>query len=310
MADILRSAERELAARPEPAPVKAVPVDAPLDADTDPTVPFIEVGGPKEPVLRLLPGPPSRPKPPLPPDPDDGRPEESDSDTPPPPPGLFTIRFQPLRAGRRPGRGFGPELIAFHQPDHPISVQYRSLAAEIIAQLPGSRPRVLLFTAAGQCAGTTTVVLNLAVSLARREDTTVTLVDANFARPSVAPRLGLPAAPGLGEALARQTPLTWCLQETPQQNLLVLPAGRPAGSRAEGSLAALLEPLRDRNDWVLVDAAGWADGPEPAELADACDAIYLVLRADDAGKPAVTALQDTILEQTGRLRGCVLTQGQ
>src|SRR5439155_12420010 len=159
-------------------------------------------------------------KPPPPPEPEDEPPDDAGSDAPPPPPSLFTIRFQPVHAGRRPGRGFGPELIAYHQPEHPISVQYRSLAAEIIAQLPGSRPRVLLFTAAGTCAGTTTVILNLAVTLARREETCVTLVDANFARPSVAPRLGLPAAPGLGEALARQTPLTWCLQETPQPNLL------------------------------------------------------------------------------------------
>jgi Mrp family chromosome partitioning ATPase len=200
-------------------------------------------------------------------------------------------------------------VIAYHQPEHLISVQYRSLAAEIIAQLPGSRPRVLLFTSVTPHAGTTTILLNLAVTLARREETCVTLVDANFTRPAVASRLGLPGAPGLGEALARQTPLTWCLQETPQPNLLVLPAGRPASQRADITLAALLEPLRDRNDWVLVDAAGWNDGPEPADAADACDAIYLVLRANDAGQPAVMALQDTILETTGRLRGCVLTQG-
>jgi Mrp family chromosome partitioning ATPase len=256
--------------------------------------------------LRLLPGPPPRPTPPPPPsEPEDEAPDDDDSGNPPP--GVIRIRFQPVHAGRRPGRGFGPELIAFHQPEHAVSVQYRSLAAEIMAQLPGSGPRVLLFTAAAPQAGTTTVLLNLAVTLARRE-AGVTVVDAHRARPAVAARLGLPAAPGLGEALARQTPLTWCLQETPQANLLVLPAGRPAAAREGTSLAALLEPLRDRNDWVLVDGGPWSAGPESAELAEGCDAIYLVLRSEDAGTPATAALQDAILEQSGRLRGCVLTQ--
>jgi Mrp family chromosome partitioning ATPase len=308
MADILRSAERATLARPESLATRPTPDADPPDVESG-EVPFIEVGGPREPVLRLLPGPPPRPTPPPPPsEPGDEPPEDSGSDGPPPPPGLFTIRFQPVRAGRRAGRGLGPELIAYHQPEHPISVQYRSLAAEIIAQLPGVGPRVLLFTAAATGAGTTTVLLNLAVTLARRDDTRVTAVDAHLARPALAARLGLSAGPGLGEALARQTPLAWCVQETPQPNLLVLPAGKAAAPRADGSLAGLLEPLRARNNWVLVDAGPWEDGPEPAELAEGCDAVYLVLRAGDAGTPAAAALQDAVLEATGRLRGCVLTQ--
>jgi Mrp family chromosome partitioning ATPase len=200
-------------------------------------------------------------------------------------------------------------LIASHQPDHPVSVQYRSLAAELVSQLPGGGPRVLLFTAAAAGAGTTTVLLNLAITLARQDATRVTVVDANFAAPALAARLGLPAGPGLSDALARRTPLTWCLQETPQPNLLALPVGKLAVPRGGANLGSLLEPLRSRNDWVLVDAAPWGDGPEPAELADGCDAIYLVLRQNDLGAPAAAALQDAILEQTGRLRGCVLTQG-
>src|SRR5262249_1901859 len=40
-------------------------------------------------------------------------------------PGLFTVRFRPVIASLMPGRGFGGELIAFHDPDHAISAQYR-----------------------------------------------------------------------------------------------------------------------------------------------------------------------------------------
>src|SRR5688572_32087667 len=104
MADILRKADRSPGEPPEPTPKLVAPPDPAPDADTeadaDPEVPFIEVGGPRQPpVLRLLPGPPSRP--PQPPPPDGGRggngpPGDSGSHNPPPPPGLFTIRFQPV----------------------------------------------------------------------------------------------------------------------------------------------------------------------------------------------------------------------
>jgi hypothetical protein len=56
---------------------------------------------------------------------------------------------------------------------------------------------------------------------------------------------------------------------------------------------------------VLVDAPAWPAGPDATDLADGCDAIYLVQRRADATAPAV---RDDILARTGRLRGCVLTE--
>jgi Mrp family chromosome partitioning ATPase len=186
-------------------------------------------------------------------------------------------------------------------------VQYRSLATEIVRQLPGTQPRVLLFTAAAAGSGTSTVLLNLAVTLAAQDGTRVVVVDAHPDRPSLASRLGVPAAPGLREALAGALPMAWCLQETVQSRLLALAAGRPAEVRVGTAPAALWERLRERADWVLIDAAAWPAAPEAAELADGCDAVYLVLRQHEAGTPATAALQNDILDRTGRLRGCVLT---
>ncbi len=313
MADILKSAERRPAGGAAlPASAVPTPSPAPPWAESDETVPFIEIGGPREPALRLIPSPPLPPPEPSPaagePEPEpDGQPGGGGDDGSGPP-GLFTIRFQPVLSGRLPGRGVASELIAYHQPHHPVSAQYRALAAEIMAQLPGHQPRAILFTSAGAGAGTSTVLLNLAITLAHQEDTRVAVVDAHFDRPALAQRLGLTAGPGLREALIRQTPLSWCVQETAQPNLVVLPAGRPATPRTDAALAPLLEHLRERHDWVLVDAAPWGDGPEVAELAEGSDAAYLVLRHTEAGTPAALALQEAMLERTGRLRGCVVTQ--
>ncbi|MFO0807252.1 MAG: hypothetical protein U0746_01375 [Gemmataceae bacterium] len=220
--------------------------------------------------------------------------------------GLFTVRFQPFVAGRMAGRGFGSELVAFHQPDHAISVQYRSLVAEIVTQLPGSNPRVLLFAGATEGAGTSTVLLNLAVTLAKQDGARVAVVDGHFARPTLAAKLGIAVGPGLRESLGRHTPVAWSLQETLQPNLLALPAGRSALPRDDAGIATFIEQLRSRCNWVLIDAGVW--DTEAVHLADATDAVYLVARQVDSGTPTTTALQASILETTGRLRGSVLTQ--
>jgi Mrp family chromosome partitioning ATPase len=340
MIDILRTADRRPGAD---APIDDEPVDAaepetvddvavvaltpepPLEDDA--TVPFIEVGGPREPTLRLVPAPTSNadlpgalaqnltPRPPS----RSGKGENSLESSPPFPlreggPGglgaspsnLFTIRFQPVHAARLSGRSPVAELITFHQPDHPVSVQYRSLAAEIARQLPGTSPRVLLFTGSAGGVGTSTVLLNLAITLAR-QDAKVTVADAHLNRPALAARLGLPAGPGLREVLAGQMPPTWCVQETAHPNLLVLPAGTAGTPREGASLPAILELLRNRSDWVLVDAGPWADGPMAADLSAGGDAVYIVVPQETAAAPETAALQDDILQQTGRLRGCVVT---
>jgi Mrp family chromosome partitioning ATPase len=313
------------------------PITAPPLEDDD-AVPFIEVGGPRgEPNLRIVPAPaiaherklevhpspaqagpgtreaggpgaraavlPLEPTAALAPVPSPASRERGESQTP----ALFTIRFQPVHAARLGGRGPIAELITFHQPDHPVSVQYRSLAAEIARQLPGPLPRVLLFTGAADGVGTSTVVLNLAITLARQE-TKVTVADAHLARPALAQRLGLPAGPGWREVIAGQMPAAWCLQETAQSNLLVLPAGVSGELRHGSDAGKVVEALRDRSDCVLLDAGPWGESESAADLAASSDAVYLVLWQDAAQSPEAAALQDEVLTQTGRLRGCVLTQ--
>src|SRR5438105_4449341 len=129
MADLLRRAER---ARFDPYVAPAAVADVlparnpqpePED-EADSTIPFIEVGDVHAPAIRLVRAAEDAPAPPV--------------VVPPPQPpaepgfgGIFRIRFQPVHAGKVSGRGFAPELVAYHHPDHTVSVQYRSLVAEI-----------------------------------------------------------------------------------------------------------------------------------------------------------------------------------
>ncbi|MDB5311673.1 MAG: cpsD [Gemmataceae bacterium] len=208
--------------------------------------------------------------------------------------------------------GPDPGLVALHFPDHPVSGEYRTLRDEVRTQLPDPTPHVLLFTAAAGAAGTTTVLLNLAVTIAREAGPRVLVVDANLDRPAVAQRFALKkAVPGLAEVLAQQVPLAWAVQPSAVPNLQLLPAGgATAGVAATLSqdLPKLVDQLRQWYDWVLVDGGVWGAIPERDAVCPTADAIYLVTRAADVDRSEFAGLRGWVRELGGLLRGYITTR--
>jgi Mrp family chromosome partitioning ATPase len=208
-------------------------------------------------------------------------------------------------------RRMAAELVAFHQPDHPASQQYRDLLSGLLAQYPSGWGQVLLFTSPAPWGGTTTVLLNLAVTAARQEGRRVAVVDANFRRPALGERLGLGPAPGLREVLSGTVPLAQALQETAQKNLWALMAGRsehgPDGRLPLDWLMPTLRQLRQQFNLVFVDAASWNEGSEVSALAATSDAVYMVIHQ----LPGTPASNDPALpplrQPPSNLQGCILT---
>jgi Mrp family chromosome partitioning ATPase len=229
----------------------------------------------------------------------------------------LSVRFHNaavLSADRRAIVGPEPGLVALHHPDHPISGEYATLRDEIVKQLPAGTPRVLMFTAAVPEAGTSTVILNLGVTLARSGQR-VLVADANFIRPGVAPKLGLRSTPGLLEVLGGQVPLPWVLQPTAAPNLQALPAGSLSTTDSTGVISSLgrelprfLDQLRQWFDWVLLDAGVWGVVPERDAACPAADGVYLVTREADAERPEFTGLRTWVRHLGGGLRGYVTTR--
>src|SRR5262245_5095524 len=225
------------------------------------------------------------------------------------------VAFRPLPSGPRPlgppEERFVPELVVFHQPGHPVSDQYRQLVEGLAGQMPRARSQVLLFTALGEGVGTTTVVLNVAISFARNGGLRVAVVDAHFRRPAVAGRLGLPEAPGLSDVLADSLPLSEALRESGLPGLTVLTAGSRRADPGVRTGAPSLQPvwiqLRERFDLVLVDAPGWDGGQDVLPLGAVCDAAFLVIPQGETGSPKVKHVIEAMREHEFGLLGCIST---
>jgi Mrp family chromosome partitioning ATPase len=317
MLDTLRQSRGTPPATPAALPSAATEGEAALAGGE--AMPFIEVGGPRkiieaspdvmaapvpqQPAARAMPAAP-RPSP-LP------RPETAAA----PEPAAWGVQFRPVSRERpapaSPMRRVAPESIAFHQPEHTAAQQYRNLLAGLLAQCPTGWGQVLLFTAPAPWGGTTTVLLNLAITAARQDGKRVAVVDANFRRPALAQRLGLGPAPGLREVLAGSVPLPQALQETAQSNLMALAAGQStAGSETRLPLDWLLptlRQLRQQFNLVFVDAASWNEGSEVSALAATCDAVYMVLHQVPGTPPEENTALPPLRQPPSNLQGCILT---
>jgi Mrp family chromosome partitioning ATPase len=285
-------------------------------------MPFIEVGGPNKTIEAspsvLAAGPPPRES-----RINAGSPagtsisSPADSPASPSPSDVRAIRYCPIPPARPPlqpaEHRFSAELLALHKPEHPISEQYRIILSAMEAQTPAAQAHVLLFTGATGRADTASVLLNLAITRARQGKGKLVVVDANLQCPSVAERLGLPGAPGLGEVLAGSVALRKVIQGTGLQDLYLLPAGQltDAGHLlvASEAMRAILRHLRERFPWVFLAAPCWDGRPDVVALGSACDAVYLVVPDSEADAAAVEHLKQLIPLQGSRLRGCVCVQG-
>ena len=276
---------------PEP-PESTGPVLVPmtqedLPADDD-GVPHVEVGGPR---TKTPAGPqllPPRTVPPV------AAPE---------------VAFQLLSNDVRPARvPPSADLIAYHRPDHPAARQYRLLADGIAAQHPAARPPVLLFTpTSARTAGTSTVA-NLAATRAADGYGRVLVIEAERGSGSSAERFGVPPVPGVRELLTRAVPLTLAIHRTAVEGVYLMPAGKATiGTDEMSRLPAILDQLRARFDWILMDAPPWGTYALNDWVA-ASDSVYLVIRPEEWDSPHADVAHEGIARAGGRLRGCVTTQ--
>jgi Mrp family chromosome partitioning ATPase len=308
----------QLAEEPTARPDASVP--APEEPAADEEMPFIEVGGPRGAVSGspdVLAHPAKASTPSVPP----AVPVEKEKPLPPVEAaasdlpadlGPWSVQFRPWGSSHptvAPTPRMAPELIAYHQPDHPVSTQYRMLLQGLLGHLPTGRGQVLLFTSPAPWTGTTTVLLNLAITAARNDGRRVAAVDANLRRPALAERLGVVAGTGLRDVLAGLTPLVRAVQKTAQPQLWALPAGQAGTGEVRLPLDWLmptLSQLRDQFDLVFVDAPSWNEGSEVSALAATCDAVFMVLHQKDTERERCGPLAG-LRQPPTNLQGCILT---
>lgn len=166
---------------------------------------------------------------------------------------------------------------------------------------PVERANLVMVTSSLPGEGKTFVAVNLAISMAMELDTTVLLVDADVARPSVLQRLGLDPAPGFMDLLSDPSlALGDVLLRTNIERLSILPAGKSSG-RATELLASvqmnrLLDDLGSRyaDRILLFDTPPLLPSTESAVLASHMGQLVMVVEAERTAHQVVARAMATV----------------
>ncbi|SDD59737.1 XrtA-associated tyrosine autokinase [Kordiimonas lacus] len=178
-----------------------------------------------------------RPLPVQPPSPAEP-PRSGELDIPPPPKPEQVGKAR--RAGSSKRKDQEIDLMALREagyitPDMPpnlMSEEFRIIKRSILLNAFGKERRVnngnvVLVTSSNPGEGKSFCAINLALSVATEQDTTVLLIDADFSKPEVLNRLGVSGGRGLMDVVADdEIEIGDCLIRTNIPNLVLLPAGR------------------------------------------------------------------------------------
>ena len=311
MLETLKAGEGRRASLAIGNPAGGVPEpDCVVDWEIGAEVPFVEVGGPGKKV-ELSPGlmihpaqaAPQAPHRAVEPAPLAATPKTVNlTETKP-----MTAAFEPWPAAAQTPLGISPEIIAYHQPDHATSKEYDLLLEKMRGGLVAN-VGVLLLIGLKPRVGASTVLLNLAVSAAMKQNVRVIVVDAKARHTGLAKRMGQTESAGLMEVMQGTLALEQSIVVTRIAALHLLPAGLAVKTQnplTSEAMTWLMAWLRDRYDLIFVDGATMDDG-DVAVQAPHADAIYLVLPHGDP-TPLNKGIAPTISRLGGRLCGLIHT---
>ena len=185
----------------------------------------------------------------------------------------------------------GPELVAMWYPRSAVAEQYRVAATRLGLIAGKQKSTVVCMASALMGEGKTATALNLAYVLARDLNRKTILVDCDLHRPMVRGYTGMEAMPGLIEVLLGQKTLDECLEYHEQLGVWILPAGIEGSGTAAlahvDRLSELIQGLRERFEYVVLDAPPLLPVAEAMLIVRMADVVVHVIRARSTPRDAV-----------------------
>jgi capsular exopolysaccharide synthesis family protein len=160
-------------------------------------------------------------------------------------------------------------------------------------------------------AGTTTIINNLAGSLVAT-GRKIVVVDANFRRPRVEESFGVERSPrGLGDALASEAPIDSVVVTT-ADSIDLIGAGSEINRVFErlntSAMDDLLDTLKRRYDFVLIDGPPGVVSGDALVLASKCDATTLIVRAGSEERGLIGRLINQLRQMEASFIGVIFNR--
>jgi succinoglycan biosynthesis transport protein ExoP len=195
-------------------------------------------------------------------------------------------------------------------PKSEIAESYRNIRTSILFSSIDRAPQVILVTSPLSGDGKSTTAYNLAIAFGV-QDKRVLLLDADMRRPTIGQKTNCNGKKGLSDLLANDLPLDEVIQQHPGlSSLYVLTSGTippmPAELLASDRFGRLIQQVREKFDYVIIDAPPVLLVTDPIILAFAADGIVVVVRAGVTTKPVMKRLRAALQKPNVKALGYVL----
>ncbi len=196
-------------------------------------------------------------------------------------------------------------------PKSHLAEAYRQIRTSILLSNIDAPPRVILITSANTGDGKTTTAYNLAAAFATQLSNTL-LVAADMRRPS---KMMIPEGgktDGLSEVLSNRLAIADVLQQHPMlPSLTILAAGTmlapdPAELLSSKRFSELMKELRQKFDYILIDAPPVIPVTDPVVLGVNADAVIAVVRAGKTRKQDLREMWATLYKPTINILGFIV----
>lgn len=203
------------------------------------------------------------------------------------------------------------EIAVITDPRGQIAEQFRGLRNSIHALNPDGASHTLVVTSALPKEGKTVATLNLACALAELSGVEVLVVDADMHEPELENYLGLPRRQGLTEVLSGRLDLDRAVRTTSVAGVSILGAGELPGNPSEllaaDRMRTLLNKLRQRFSYVILDTPEAMTTSDASLLGAMADGILMVVRLGETPRHFVEQTYNTLEALGGNVLGTCLT---
>ncbi len=219
-------------------------------------------------------------------------------------------------------------LVTLYDPRSWLAQSFKILRTNILQIMKQGDKKVLLFTSSEQEEGKSTVIANVAISLAQLGKKTL-LVGLNLRRPSLYKRFGIPRSPGMTDVLIGK--LSWqeamststdilvggldvdkLLKMPGLDNLKIIDAGHALDNISEVLISRKLDDfltdVRQHFDVVLVDCPPVLPVPDAMTLGSRVDGVILVYKVGKTSRDVLQMAKSRLEHANARVLGIVLNQ--
>lgn len=204
-----------------------------------------------------------------------------------------------------------PTIVCAHRKESALAEAYRALRTSLFFSSQGEGARVIQVTSPLPSDGKSTLSSNLAVAIAQ-SNKKVILLDADFRRPTLHQIFGVSKekSTGLSLVVRGTSDLDPVEMETSVENLHLMTCGvqpsNPSELLSSPEFSELLEELRGRYDFVIVDTPPLLAVSDASAVAATVDGTLLAIRLRRGVKHAATAAAEILNGVDANVLGVVV----